>query len=1037
MAACPAVPPRTELAARILAELRNYQDLFPEDARKAIPGAHALFDMDEFLAHMKPKGKYLGRATSIFQFRSGEDAIRGVAVSEHDVHDYRADRFAKLATGVHPEWECPVTVAVTPSDVSAWESYKAGADGHAPSFRRISMDAMVYAFLSEMWARLPWDGSPVDTAFWKAARHIPVDFVFFEDGPELEKQIYVAGLQIQEDFRKRGDAHAPRAWQLCKLWARARALQLDVPDDNITTATAAFLSKVEYSKSCDYVDKNGEVSPRMVADAMIVFDRVTAAGVGELLDKAGAEFGPRSPLGTMTKLIKLSQATQAAATSRKADLPPLFRRAVQVMYLRLHLNIVSRDESHSVLSKTELPRVILIAELWAFAIATAKAENEGTLAELTELLNHIPSQPSRSLEKVSSKAEKPSTVAMLAWAGKLLLGHFDTVLTEVVHQHLKTKSAEEILKHGKFEWDEVRSKIAAEAEADQRTKLAQQAAAACGSLGLVPHDDPCDDLVDALRVEMAAGEQRAERTSAPAVAAVEREPDEVEREHADDIARRAKANEIFHKYFRLVVRPEIDEAEGQWREVIRKTVDGFGGLTLDGISCHGWVFDPASDCEPKLVESEGLWAHFSQVDKALAERFFKAAGQISMADEGSFVTLCFSRVLPDPSVQRMVTGSPFEDLTVDNLNIIYKDQGKGRGQRKSRSSLLERAYCGVSKKAVDEILRANGKASSRPHHHATTAWADTIIQAVPRSADGHSQHVCLLPLARKVRILGSSNLLRGENVDDVAAAESQKFLLHQEKTVLLWKDILHHFHFSTLCTASPGSGDLLIAAFDLGVVSAALCKNQAHFDLLQERLLAWVADSLDDARSRHYAKNEGACSSPPSVVKSPSSEEEVGEEDEEEAGKEDEEELHQEDETADEQPLQKTKKEEGEKKDELAAGRTRSRAQKKQADANSSGGAPRPAERPGKAAKRKTLGGDAPKRLATKAGTNSAKSKGDPGTSRGALAAFRSQMGIDLASCGLAISSRGRGRAPSSRGPAISSQGRGRGRGRGRAPSVS
>ena len=111
----------------------------------------------------------------------------------------------------------------------------------------------------------------------------------------------------------------------------------------------------------------------------------------------------------------------------------------------------------------------------------------------------------------------------------------------------------------------------------------------------------------------------------------------------------------------------------------------------------------------------------------------------------------------------------------------------------------------MSKKAVDEILRANGKASSRPHHHATTAWADTIIQAIPRSADGHSQHVCLLPLARKATILGSSNLLRGENVDDEAAAESQKFLLHQEKTVHLWKDILHISTLARCARPRPGA----------------------------------------------------------------------------------------------------------------------------------------------------------------------------------------------------------------------------------------
>jgi hypothetical protein len=68
----------------------------------------------------------------------------------------------------------------------------------------------------------------------------------------------------------------------------------------------------------------------------------------------------------------------------------------------------------------------------------------------------------------------------------------------------------------------------------------------------------------------------------------------------------------------------------------------------------------------------------------------------------------------------------------------------------------------------------------------------------------------------------------------------------------LWREILHHYHVSTLCTATPGCGDLLLAAFDLGVPSVALCKNAAHVLFLQKRLAKHILMSTMDEASTHY-----------------------------------------------------------------------------------------------------------------------------------------------------------------------------------------
>ena len=101
---------------------------------------------------------------------------------------------------------------------------------------------------------------------------------------------------------------------------------------------------MKYGHSCEYVEaKTRRVLCRTVGDALMFFDRVMAAGVADVLEEAGAAFGTKSPLNSMSKLIKLSQLVAAAASARKVEVPPLLRRTVQVMHLRLSLGITSAD----------------------------------------------------------------------------------------------------------------------------------------------------------------------------------------------------------------------------------------------------------------------------------------------------------------------------------------------------------------------------------------------------------------------------------------------------------------------------------------------------------------------------------------------------------------------------------------------------------------------------------------------------------------------------------------------------------------------
>ena len=86
------------------------------------------------------------------------------------------------------------------------------------------------------------------------------------------------------------------------------------------------------------------------------------------------------------------------------------------------------------------------------------------------------------------------------------------------------------------------------------------------------------------------------------------------------------------------------------------------------------------------------------------------------------------------------------------------------------------------------------------------------MQATPRPANGRLENLFMTTVAEKTKVLGVASLLRGE---ESAAAEAVCSFLQHEKIVQLLRDLLKHYNFSSICEASLGSGDMLLAAFDM------------------------------------------------------------------------------------------------------------------------------------------------------------------------------------------------------------------------------
>ena len=151
-----ATPARLEIAECVLHEIAKSAVFSSGDPYEVIPGSHTLFQLDALLKRMKVGNPYKGSAISVFNLKLDDGAMLGVPVSSHEISRYRRERLSIVTPGILPEWEHPVTVAVTPNNIKQWEEFAlSNLSGFPPVHRKISMDVMLYAFLEEMWTRLP------------------------------------------------------------------------------------------------------------------------------------------------------------------------------------------------------------------------------------------------------------------------------------------------------------------------------------------------------------------------------------------------------------------------------------------------------------------------------------------------------------------------------------------------------------------------------------------------------------------------------------------------------------------------------------------------------------------------------------------------------------------------------------------------------------------------------------------------------------------------------------------------------------------
>ena len=320
----------------------------------ALQGSNTVFDpvaaKEKFLAG----SDYLGVAANFFSMDLLKWAVKGQVVAKVAARAFGKKHFLDplekyLKTGSQSS-----AARIAAAAISFKEPVGIAVLGESPGpigqWRRLSLDLQTFGLIV-VWADLlrqkPYDAETLAklTALSQLARHCPMNFYHFGVSENLEKDMVKKSFEIMESYRKKEEVHAPGGWQVCCLFAAARELQTkefisgSPPGDakkggkeDGGVAVVEFFHDFEFAETSEYK----KLDKKMGKDCLLVYERVTKAGLATLMSSTWVRRGHKNALDTMTGLVKISQRMASATTSNsQPELLQKMRFVMEYLYVRM------------------------------------------------------------------------------------------------------------------------------------------------------------------------------------------------------------------------------------------------------------------------------------------------------------------------------------------------------------------------------------------------------------------------------------------------------------------------------------------------------------------------------------------------------------------------------------------------------------------------------------------------------------------------------------------------------------------------------
>ena len=532
----------------------------------------------------------------------------------------------------------------------------------------------------------------------------------------------------------------------------------------------------------------------------------------------------------MGRLHTSWQATAAAFD--ETELKDGFKAVVELFFVRMQRGICDEDVKLRSLQREEMVKVIGIVKLVRYLRQKyqfkGKHDKQIMSPFASSLSWHDSPGPCNEVMMVCSQSAKN----MHSFITALYEGKWDYVFAEIAEESItKRRSGASYAEHGKFHVaDDIDTPF--RREATQQQNAARYAASDSQPVELEVLEDLAED----------GDEGRGDAASSqPAVDISDGEmdctDDSGDKEKKLKEARATHVQRALDDTIRFVERPSLKAGYvALFQESLmiqrRSTLRRAGKENTDWR--HGWFYDCCADQEPKITEQckKAVNSVSPQPDTPVSKMFFESCLTVATDND----------VLLAPNARSngatQVLKKHLEKTThSEALNLVYKEY-PGRGRQK----LTETIHAGSTKPFGLQ------PAEARMHYHLTTTSSDAIVQVMD------AEEPLQVEVQQKEGILGREMLFTHEKM---LKPTDKTVLFHWEKRLEVYEEIFHHFHLSSITTASCGRLPMLQACLRLNIKCLALYRNQTHLKLLKEDLLAWMTtESEHNPVCLYYLKRE-------------------------------------------------------------------------------------------------------------------------------------------------------------------------------------
>ena len=810
----------TELLNLAGEAMRNILDTLGAQEPKSVAvakGSHRSYNDKEFTESMKSFGSYKGVAIPLPWLGVDRVSCTGYAPDIEAIRTHGNEKFG-FKKHLDALKDAPFNFGHVGTIIVPVLS-KEYSEIHIGKLVRLNGDLDFFGLLlsvNDFVKAQPDEHSSIYTHVQHLVCHIPVDFVFYQMDPTIERIWFKDSFQHTENIKLKEESEGACAWQVCCQFARVRSDNKTLTGDETAAAVHSFFAQnIQFAKGAEYACHSGDANTKMAENILLCYDKAVNAKVEHLCLKAKMQFGMRSMLTQMSKFVTICQ--------KAGSCPQKCRWLISWVYLRLSEGTLSTTLSLSDLKSKVVPIMLQsfdlineVPKLFMFP-----KQSDGTSMVDMLWVNMACERPLWLSFAKRGDVDKSygvmfdlqdSTKQALRWCERLNHSEFDGTLKEI-NDNWKSHTPLQRLGYEKFEGflDSLKAKHDEDLAAMQ------------------PEPEP---LVTPVVSDSIQTTRAAEINAREVV--IEGMPD------APPPNKDQLIEKEYEKHARECLTDNIQFADRPRTKPDWNTALSTHSFIANRGDCV-WIYDADLDKEPIPGERQSTANTCCPPDLTLVENMVSAMEEVLYTSDAKDVILLSDGRHPRNLRDMQKLCKKYKEewpVTITYKEVEYVEKA-GESAARAKRPIVE--MCNYIS-AVPLQFRPDPRL-----YFTTTTVAANVIQMADVLPPNELPRV---QKSIKEAIHGLSGMPKHER--DVAPTKLLPLQTH-EKSTRLWEEHFHALNSDRAVTSSPGSGPLLKSFLQSKTKALVFCKHAALQQHLEKYCVAFILNQAKtNARSRFF-----------------------------------------------------------------------------------------------------------------------------------------------------------------------------------------